>query len=101
MEELSKKLQQLTELLKALKPHQSVLPAVPTIPAIKPPPPPSLKPSVKAGSSDKIPGMAPTGKKDPKKIAEQIKSGEMSTKTQKVMLKAHQNGQWYLDGKDE
>jgi mRNA-degrading endonuclease RelE of RelBE toxin-antitoxin system len=38
-------------------------------------------------SKSKIPGIAPTSNKDPKKIAEQIKDGSMSTKTQKILLK--------------
>ena len=89
MEELIKKLTQLTELIKAVKAIKPANPAgakLPTLPPIRPPAPPSMTPS--GSASAKIPGMAPGGKKDPKKIAEQIKNGSMSTKTQKVMLKA-------------
>lgn len=98
MEELYKKLLELNSLLKAVKPTnpQPVGFHLPKIPAIRAPASPSMS-APGAAKDGKIPGMAPAGKKDPKKIAEQIKSGEMSTKTQKVMLKAHENGQWYLD----
>lgn len=46
-------------------------------------------------------GAGPDSKKDPKKVAQQIKDGSMSTKTQKVMLKADSvTGQWYLEPTD-
>jgi hypothetical protein len=96
MDELFKKLTQLTDLLKAIKPPSVAKgPSIPTIPAIKPPAPPSMAP--KATATTKMPGMTPAGKKDPKKIAQQIKDGSMSTKTQKVMLKFDKNGQWSLE----
>lgn len=97
---LEKKLQELIELAKAIKstalnsytgikqPSSSSMPSMPSIPSIKPPSPPSMRMRQPSGSSpSKIPGIAPDSKKDPKKIAEQIKDGSMSTKTQKVMLK--------------
>jgi hypothetical protein len=97
MEELYKKLTQLSDLLKAMKKPEAGPkgPSIPTLPSIKPPPTPSM--SSKAPVNAKMPGMSPTAKKDPKKIAQQIKDGSMSTKTQKVMLKVEKNGQWSLD----
>lgn len=101
MEELAKKLAQLNDLLKAMKkPEAKPLHSVPSIPPIKPPAPPSMTPS--AGAAPKIgTGSGPSAKKDPKKVAQQIKDGSMSTKTQKVMLKADsKTGQWYLEPTD-
>jgi hypothetical protein len=86
MDALYKKLTQLTDLLKAIKPQSAAKgPSIPTIPPIRAPIAPSMAP--KAAASTKMPGMASQAKKDPKKIAQQIKEGSMSTKTQKVMLK--------------
>lgn len=82
MESLGPKLLQLIELVKAIKANSG--PTIPSIPSIKPPTPPSMKPRAQ---NTKIPGIAPTSNKDPKKIAEQIRDGAMSTKTQKIMLK--------------
>lgn len=102
MEEFTKKLTQLAELLKALKKPEANKPmhTLPTLPAIKPPSPPSMTPS--KGIAPKISqGAGPNSKKDPKKVAQQIKDGSMSTKTQKVMLKADsKTGQWYLEPTD-
>lgn len=105
MEELAKKLTQLTDLLKAMKKPTQTAPtmlslAAPTIPPIRPPSPPSMTP--KATAAPKIgTGTGPSAKKDPKKVAQQIKDGSMSTKTQKVMLKADsKTGQWYLEPTD-
>lgn len=101
MEELIKKLTQLNDLLKAIKqPSTMKGPTLPAIPAPKQPAPPSMTP--KASAAPKIgPTAAPNSKKDPKKVAEQIKNGSMSTKTQKVMLKADSvTGQWYLEPTD-
>lgn len=100
MEELVKKLTQLTDLLKALKkPDAPKGPALPTLPAIKPPAPPSMTPT--KSTAPKIgAGSGPNSKKDPKKVAQQIKDGSMSTKTQKVMLKTDKNGQWQLEPTD-
>lgn len=89
MEELAKKLEQLRDLIKAVKMQQQPKPTlgIPKIPEIKPPSPPSLTPS--AAAAPKIStGSGPNSKKDPKKVAQQIRDGSMSTKTQKVMLKA-------------
>lgn len=99
MEELIKKLSQLTSLLKAIKkPSVGQGPSLPTMPGIKPPSPPSITPG-KSASPKISSGTGPDSKKDPKKVAEQIKNGSMSTKTQKVMLKAD-TGQWYLKDED-
>jgi hypothetical protein len=97
MEELVQKLKQLNELMKAVKQNKPAAPALPSIPAPKQPSPPPMTPP--ATTAPKISaGQGPNSKKDPKKIAEQIKNGSMSTKTQKIMLKA--NGQWYLEPTD-
>lgn len=100
MEELIKKLTQLNELIKAIKAEKPKTPfALPSIPPLKQPPKPSMTPpkvNAKMGQ-----GVSPNSKKDPKKVAQQIKDGSMSTKTQKVMLKADsQTGQWYLEPTD-
>lgn len=94
MEDLSKKLIQLQDLIKAIKsmkastqPSGVKPPALPTLPSHKAPPKPSMTPS--AASAPKIStGEGPNSKKDPKKVAQQIKDGSMTTKTQKVLLKA-------------
>ena len=87
MEELIKKLGKLKDSLKTVN-----QPTIPKIPAIKPPSPPPM--TMGAGTAPKIAiGSGPNAKKDPKKVAQQIKDGSMSTKTQKVMLKA----QWSDD----
>jgi len=90
MDRLVEKLTQLLKALKAPNSGEQKL-ALPTIPSISKPPPPSMKPNI----STKMPGVAPSGKKDPRRIAAQIKNGEMSTKTQKILFKA--NGQWELE----
>jgi hypothetical protein len=98
MEELAKKLQKLKDLIKAIRQSQPYKgPTLPQIPAPKQPSAPSMTP--KAAAAPKIgAGQGPNSKKDPKKVAEQIKNGSMSTKTQKVMLKADSvTGQWYLE----
>lgn len=101
MEELIKKLTQLTDLLKAMKkPDAPKAFSIPALPAIKPPPAPSMVPA-KAAAPKIGTGSGPNSKKDPKKVAQQIKDGSMSTKTQKVMLKADsKTGQWYLEPTD-
>lgn len=101
MEELAKKLEQLRELIKAIKLQaKPAAPALPTIPAPKQPSPPPMTPSTAAAPKIGT-GTGPNSKKDPKKVAQQIKDGSMSTKTQKVMLKADsQTGQWYLEPTD-
>lgn len=96
MDELVKKLEQLNDLLKAIKKlNPPTAPALPKLPSASPPPPPPMKAST--GQAPKIStGEGPNSKKDPKKVAEQIKNGSMSTKTQKIMLKFEKNGQWSM-----
>jgi hypothetical protein len=97
MEELIKKLQKLNDLIKAIKKQAAPGPTLPDLPQPKQPSPPSMTPSM--AKAPKIgTGAGPDSKKDPKKVAQQIRDGSMSTKTQKVMLKADsQTGQWYLE----
>ncbi len=98
MEELIKKLTQLLELTKAIKVDKPIAPTLPSLPGLKQPSPPSMIPKA---STAKMPGVNPNSKKDPKKVAQQIKDGSMSTKTQKIMLKADSvTGQWYLEPTD-
>lgn len=89
------------ELIKALKQSKNIISPAPlaTIPALKPIKAPSMV--VSSTSNPKLPAPAPDAKKDPKKIAQQIRDGAMSTKTQKIMLKSETlhispNGQWTL-----
>lgn len=100
MEELTKKLEKLRDLVKAIRQSKLPIATLPQLPAPKQPSPPSMTPS--AAKAPKIgTGEGPSSKKDPKKVAEQIKNGSMSTKTQKVMLKADSvTGQWYLEPTD-
>ncbi len=93
---LVKKIEKLNDLMKALKQlNKPTQPDLPKLPAIKAPPQPSMQPgSIKAPKMSS--GAGPDSKKDPKKVAEQIKNGSMSTKTQKVMLKFDTNGQWSM-----
>lgn len=99
--DLDNKIDELFELLKATKKTLVPMPKspIPSVPPIKPVKPPSMVPSQTAAA--KLPGLAPDAKKNPKKIAQQIKDGSMSTKTQKVMFKNEtisfaKNGQWSL-----
>lgn len=69
------------------------------LPTIKAPNMPSMIPPK---TPTKIPGIAPDSRKNPRKIAEQIKDGSISTKTQQAMLKQEtcniaKNGQWSLE----
>lgn len=90
MEELVKKIQQLRDLVKALI-SKNPGPKAPSLPQVTPPPQPSMTAS---SASEKIPGMNPDSKKDPKKIAEQIKSGAIR---KPALVKYDSNGQWSLD----
>lgn len=90
MNELYKKIEQLCSLIKKIK---SPIAETPSIPEIKSIAPPSAKSSV---PKTKIPGIAPTSKKDPKKVAEQIKNAE-TLKQNNPVLKIEDNGQWSLD----
>lgn len=95
MESLELKLTTLFELLKALKSNKidnsSSLPKIKGLDSIKAPNLINTR-----TKETKIPGVSPDAKKDPKKIAQQIKDGSMSTKTQKMMLKFDKNGQWSI-----
>lgn len=104
MEELAKKLKALIKAIKTSNP-QIKAPIAATIPPIKPISPP---PMTVSHAPTNIPKPGPDSKKDPKKIAQQIKDGSMSTKTQKTLgqvskseiLKFNKSGQWSLDKAD-
>lgn len=104
MESLVKKIQQLLDLVKAVTPKQVGAPAIPQLPVVKPPASPSMKASIKG---TKLPGISPDSKKDPRKVAQQIKDGSISTKTQKLMfkgeecLKVDKNGQWSIEKSED
>ena len=96
MKPLLKKLEELRDLIKAAKskPQQSMHSEIPSLPTIKP----TSAPSMSAGASSKppkMPGINPGSKKDPVKVAQQLKQGKTQ---QKVMplLKVDKNGQWSL-----
>jgi hypothetical protein len=94
MEELLLKIQALRDLIKSLAPKTSNIVQPPSIPALKQPPLPSM--NAKAPTATKIPGMNPSSKKDPKKVAEQLKSGKVKSAPAPV-LKTDKNGQWSLE----
>lgn len=100
MDSLIKKLEELNVLIKAVKTINSqpktVGPTLPKLPTPKQPTPPPMTASSSAAPKIGI-GQGPNSKKDPKKVAQQIKDGSMSTKTQNTMLKFDSNGQWSLD----
>lgn len=75
----------LSHLLDLIKNYSDLLPSIPKTPEIKPP---KIQNQLKPKKQTKIPGVAPDSKKDPKKVAEQIKNGSMSIKTQKIMFKS-------------
>jgi hypothetical protein len=100
MEDLLSKIDNLIEVLKKANDfgNLSILPKMPEMPKIKPINSVKVKTSKK---TSKLPNIAPDAKKDPKKIAQQIKDGSMTTRTQKLMLKSgdlayRENGQWYF-----
>jgi len=88
MDELFKKLDALQDLLKNF--NASI--KMPKMSATKPP---SLP---KAGVAPKIPGMGPSSKKDPVKVAEQLKNKQLKPSIKPQMLKVDKNGQWKLEG---
>ena len=103
MESFLKTLQELRDLLKASKPKAPVAPKqmhpeLPKVPEIKPIPAPSNSASANP-QGQKMPGISPGSKKDPVKVAQQIKQGK-SQKQAMPLLKIDHNGQWSLD-KDE
>ncbi len=89
MEALIKKIEALKDLVKAVKAMASPVPSMPTIKPIS-----ISAPSVPAKS--KMPGVNPNAKKDPKKVAEQLKNADVQ-KLKAPVLKADSNGQWKLD----
>jgi hypothetical protein len=90
MEKLIKKIKELKSTLQNLK-QSAVSFDISPIPEIKPP---SI--SVSRAGSTKIPGINPESKKDPKKVAEQLKSAQLQ-KLKKPMIKYADNGQWSLE----
>jgi hypothetical protein len=100
VENLDKKIDDLCDLLKALMSDISAknnkqLFTIKPIASLQSLPKPNIK------NSAKIAGIAPSSNKDPKKIAQQIKDGSMSTKTQKILTKSEtigflDNGQWFI-----
>jgi len=97
MDDLFKKLEELNKLLKSFVP-KTVQPApIAELPKIK-----EIKPiSVKAPNppQPKLPGIAPPSKKDPKKVAEQIRNGQVRAETLNA-LKRSNNDQWSLVKQD-
>lgn len=88
MDELFKKLDALESLLKNF--NASI-----KMPKMSVPKPPSLP---KAGAAPKMPGMGPASKKDPAKVAEQLKNKQLKPSIKPQMLKVDKNGQWKLEG---
>ena len=87
MDSLFKKLDELSDLLKKAQAQFN--------PSIKMPKPP------KAGivpKQPKIPGMTPSSKKDPAKVAQQLKNKELKPKTE--MTSFNSGGQWSLNKQD-
>jgi hypothetical protein len=93
MSDFDKKLQELSDLLKVFVP--SVAPAeMPVLPTIKPPKLSGSRASP-TPKTPKLPGIAPRSKKDPKKMAEQLKNPTERKQTLEF-LKFDHNGQWSL-----
>ena len=95
MESFQKKLQELRDLLKATaksKP-QSMHPDLPKIPEIKP-----VQASSMSGGAKptKMPGINPGSKKDPVKVAQQLKQGKPQ-KHAMPKLEFSKSGQWSLN----
>lgn len=96
MKSFLKKLEELRDMLKAAKPkvQQAMHSELPSIPTIKP----TSAPSMSAGASSKppkMPGINPGSKKDPVKVAQQLKQGKTQKKVM-PLLKIDKNGQWSL-----
>lgn len=94
MDKLVKTLEEMRDILEkmfvpSIKPKTG-----PTLPSVKNPPVPSMKPKV----PNKMPGIKPASQKDPKKMAEQLKS-PTQRKAKIEMLKFDNNGQWTLHDK--
>ena len=94
MDDLRGKLEKLNQLVKALlgKPAQAAI-----VPTPKMPKPKRLSmPNIQPTKPTKIPGVAPSTKKDPAKVAEQLKNPR-PTKPKIEILKTAENGQWTLE----
>jgi hypothetical protein len=97
MESFLKALQELKDLVKATRSKSSpqMHPELPKMPEIKP----ISSSSISASSvpkPTKMPGINPGSKKDPAKVAQQLKSGK--AQSQKMpLLKFNKGGQWSLD----
>jgi hypothetical protein len=91
MESLHKKLE---ELIKAIKAQARPMhPALPKMPEIKP-----ISAPAAAGGGvkpTKMPGINPGSKKDPVKVAQQLKQGKTQKKVM-PLLKVDKNGQWSI-----
>jgi len=71
------------------------------VPALKPLTAKLPKPSIKQPTANKIPsGLPPPSKKDPVKVAEQLKNPNPE-KVKIEVLKTDQNGQWSLEKSDK
>ena len=71
---------------------------MPQLPQIKQPP--MTTQTVSSSQVTKLPGLAPKNMKDPKKVAQQLKNGEVRAQTLD-MLKFNENGQWSLHKVDD
>lgn len=91
MDELKDKIEILQKALKLLNNKQDFF--VPSIKSATLAVPKPIK------SSPKLPGIAPPSKKDPTKVAEQIKNPR-PTKVKVELLKIEKNGQWNLQKED-
>lgn len=70
------------------------LPSLPALPSHKGVSAPSMTPQ----ANKKLPGVNPPSNKDPKKIAEQLKSGQPpKAKIKTEVFKTDTNGQWSID----
>lgn len=98
MDGLLKRIEKIRDLIKGLnvqlKPKQSLVPAIKP-PSVKP----LSMPSVSVGGTDKLPGVAPPNKKDPKKIAEQLKNPRPAKPNMEI-LKFDRGGQWSLHSRE-
>ena len=95
MESFRKKLEELRDLIKAAKPGaKGMHPDLPKLPEIKPTPAPSISASASM-KPPKMPGISPGDKKDPVKVAQQLKQGKPPKKAM-PLLKVDKNGQWAL-----
>lgn len=93
MDELTKKVEELLKSLLSVKTNAS---KDLMVPALKPPSIKVPKPSLKQPTLGKIPsGLPPPSKKDPVKMAEQLKNPQPG-KAKVEILKVESNGQWSL-----